>query len=159
MQHLLMMDESTLIWYSGKEEKQLKFSQVLRIIPGQRTAIFQRYPRPEKEYQSFSLICNDRTLDMICNDKDEAEVWFVGLKALTSRGNFRKWRNDTANGSVSSGSPHGLLQRRSPSVVPFVSRTCLEILEYPDKLGLPLEYERMPQNPLAFTTMEERPPF
>lgn len=30
-------DESVLIWYSGKKEKQLKLSQVTRIIPGQRT--------------------------------------------------------------------------------------------------------------------------
>lgn len=28
-------------------------------------AIFQRYPRPEKEYQSFSLIFNDRSLDLV----------------------------------------------------------------------------------------------
>ncbi|KAK1258524.1 hypothetical protein QJS04_geneDACA014853 [Acorus gramineus] len=88
-------DESTLIWYSGKEEKQLKISHVSRIIPGQRTAIFQRYPRPEKEYQSFSLIYNDRSLDLICKDKDEAEVWFVGLKALICRGNNRKWRTES----------------------------------------------------------------
>ncbi|OWM75950.1 hypothetical protein CDL15_Pgr009595 [Punica granatum] len=60
----LSNDESSLIWYSGKEEKQIKLSQVSRIIPGQRTAIFQRYPRPEKEYQSFSLICSDRSLDL-----------------------------------------------------------------------------------------------
>jgi hypothetical protein len=27
--------------------------------------IFQRYPRPAKEYQSFSLIYNDRSLDLV----------------------------------------------------------------------------------------------
>lgn len=90
----LSNDESVLIWYSGKEEKQLKLSQVSRIIPGQRTAIFQRYPRPEKEYQSFSLIYNDRSLDLICKDKDEAEVWFVGLKALIPNSGWHKWRNE-----------------------------------------------------------------
>ncbi|AAG12805.1 myosin heavy chain ATM2, putative; 63632-64856 [Arabidopsis thaliana] len=31
-------DESALVWYSGKEEKQIKLSQVLRIVPGQRTS-------------------------------------------------------------------------------------------------------------------------
>jgi hypothetical protein len=102
-------------------------------------AVFQRYPRPEKEYQSFSLIhSNDeRSLDLvsflsllintgflklhgflwrllllrflwrsftdsvptlppfhvqICKDKDEAEVWFVGLKALVSRAQLQKPR-------------------------------------------------------------------
>lgn len=28
-------------------------------------AIFQRYPRPDKEYQSFSLIYSDRSLDLV----------------------------------------------------------------------------------------------
>ncbi|MCD7458380.1 hypothetical protein HAX54_038044 [Datura stramonium] len=58
-------DESALIWFSGNEEKHLKLSHVSRIISGQRTPIFQRQPRPEKEYQSFSLIYNDRSLDLI----------------------------------------------------------------------------------------------
>ncbi|KAK8627772.1 hypothetical protein V6N13_135374 [Hibiscus sabdariffa] len=97
----LSSDESKLIWYSGKKEKHIKLSEVRRIIPGQRTAIFQRYPRPEKEYQSFSLICNDRSLDLICKDTDEAEVWFSGLKALISRGTYKKWRTEVANGNSS----------------------------------------------------------
>ncbi|KAF8378430.1 hypothetical protein HHK36_029769 [Tetracentron sinense] len=112
----LANDESLLIWYSGKEEKQLKLSHVSRIIPGQRTAIFQRYPRPEKEYQSFSLIYNDRSLDLICKDKDEAEVWFVGLKALISRGNYHKWRSERKSASVSLDSPTTDTQRNSPSI-------------------------------------------
>ncbi|KAJ8628589.1 hypothetical protein MRB53_021912 [Persea americana] len=91
----LSNDESILLWHSGKDEKRLKLNQVSRIIPGQRTAIFQRYPRPEKEYQSFSLIYNDRSLDLICKDKDEAEVWFVGLKALVLHGNYRKLRSES----------------------------------------------------------------
>lgn len=116
----LSNDESTLIWYSGKDEKHLKISQVLKIIPGQRTAIFHRYPRPEKEYQSFSLICSDRSLDLICKDKDEAEVWFVGLKALISRGNFSKWRIDIKSDSTSSESPK-TRNRIGPSFeTPFV---------------------------------------
>lgn len=110
----LASDESTLIWYSGKEPKQVKLNQVSKIIPGQRTAIFQRYPRPEKEYQSFSLICSDRSLDLICKDKDEAEVWLVGLKALITRGNFRKWRSDTISETASAESP--LARRNSPSI-------------------------------------------
>ncbi|GFS32266.1 regulator of chromosome condensation (RCC1) family with FYVE zinc finger domain-containing protein [Actinidia rufa] len=108
----LSTDESALIWYYGKEEKQLELCHVTRIIPGQRTAIFQRYPRPEKEYQSFSLIYNDndRSLDLICKDKDEAEVWFVGLKALISRGTYRNLRNEAINEGISLDSP---LSRRT----------------------------------------------
>ncbi|PSS28730.1 Ultraviolet-B receptor like [Actinidia chinensis var. chinensis] len=109
----LSTDESALIWYYGKEEKQLELRHVTRIIPGQRTAIFQRYPRPEKEYQSFSLIYNDRSLDLICKDKDEAEVWFVGLKALISRGTYRNLRNEARNEGISLDSP--LARRTHPS--------------------------------------------
>ncbi|XP_047310627.1 PH, RCC1 and FYVE domains-containing protein 1-like [Impatiens glandulifera] len=81
-------DETTLIWYSRKRERTLKLAAVIKIIPGQRTAVFKRFLRPEKEYLSFSLIYNngDRSLDLICKDNAEAEVWLAGLKALTSPG-------------------------------------------------------------------------
>lgn len=113
----LSNDESVLLWYSGKKEKHLKLNHVSRIVPGQRTAIFQRHPRPEKEYQSFSLIYNDRSLDLICKDKDEAEVWFVGLKAVISRGQNRKWKADTkGDGTASSetNSPRTFTRINSP---------------------------------------------
>ncbi|XP_030483993.2 PH, RCC1 and FYVE domains-containing protein 1 isoform X2 [Cannabis sativa] len=112
-------DETFLIWYSGKEEKHVKLSHVSRIIPGQRTAIFQRYPRPEKEYQSFSLICSDRSLDLICKDKDEAEVWFVGLNALITRDNYRKYKIDATCENGSTDSPNTRTRRSSPSIAPF----------------------------------------
>ncbi|XP_023759417.1 PH, RCC1 and FYVE domains-containing protein 1 isoform X2 [Lactuca sativa] len=49
-------------------------------------AVFRRYLRPEKDYLSFSLVYNNgkRSLDLICKDKVEAEVWIAGLKALIS---------------------------------------------------------------------------
>ncbi|XP_020206059.1 PH, RCC1 and FYVE domains-containing protein 1 isoform X2 [Cajanus cajan] len=117
----LSNDESLLLWYSGKEEKQIKLSTVSRIIPGQRTATFQRYPRPEKEYQSFSLIYNDRSLDLICKDKDEAEIWFVGLKALITRVNSRKWRFESrTDDSLYTESPISSTRRTAtPSITPF----------------------------------------
>ncbi|KAM5562382.1 PH, RCC1 and FYVE domains-containing protein 1 [Rosa sericea] len=84
----LSSDESSLIWISSSGERTLKLASVSRIIPGQRTAVFQRYLRPEKDYLSFSLIYNNgkRSLDLICKDKVEAEVWIAGLKALISSG-------------------------------------------------------------------------
>ncbi|KAI3821486.1 hypothetical protein L1987_09054 [Smallanthus sonchifolius] len=82
----LSHDESSLIWISGSGERNLKLASVSRIIPGQRTAVFRRYLRPEKDYLSFSLIYNNgkRSLDLICKDKVEAEVWIAGLKSLIS---------------------------------------------------------------------------
>ncbi|XP_057415182.1 PH, RCC1 and FYVE domains-containing protein 1 isoform X3 [Lotus japonicus] len=115
----LSNDESLLLWYSGKEEKQLRLSTVSKIIPGQRTATFQRYPRPEKEYQSFSLLYNDRSLDLICKDKDEAEIWFVGLKALVARGTYNKWRFEARPDSLYSESPKSGTRRSPPSITPF----------------------------------------
>ncbi|OMO68128.1 Zinc finger, FYVE-type [Corchorus capsularis] len=84
----LSHDETSLIWVSSNGERSLKLSSVSKIIPGQRTAVFQRYLRPEKDYLSFSLIYNNgkRSLDLICKDKVEAEVWIAGLKALISSG-------------------------------------------------------------------------
>nr|XP_043616330.1 PH, RCC1 and FYVE domains-containing protein 1-like [Erigeron canadensis] len=83
----LSNDETMLIWYVKRKEKQLRLSNVSRIMAGQRTASFQRYPRPDKEYQSFSLIYHNRSLDVICKDKDEADNWFAALRALISRNN------------------------------------------------------------------------
>ncbi|XP_065878029.1 PH, RCC1 and FYVE domains-containing protein 1-like isoform X2 [Euphorbia lathyris] len=95
----LSPDETTLIWISHGDEKVLKLSSVSRIIPGQRTAVFRRYLRPEKDYLSFSLIYNngDRSLDLICKDKVEAEVWLAGLKSLIQRNNRRRARSEISD--------------------------------------------------------------
>ncbi|XP_022973773.1 PH, RCC1 and FYVE domains-containing protein 1-like [Cucurbita maxima] len=121
-------DESVLIWFSGKEEKHLKLSHVSRIISGQRTPIFHRYPRPEKECQSFSLIYNERSLDLICKDKDETEVWFSGLKTLISRIHHRKWRTESRSDGMLSevNSPRTFTRRSSPLHSPFSSNDSLQ---------------------------------
>ncbi|XP_044478884.1 PH, RCC1 and FYVE domains-containing protein 1-like isoform X2 [Mangifera indica] len=142
-------DESVLIWYSGNDEKHLKLSHVSRIISGQRTPIFQRYPRPEKEYQSFSLIYNDRSLDLICKDKDEAEVWFSGLKALISRSHQRKWRTESRSDGIPSeaNSPRTYTRRSSPLNSPFGSNDSLQ-KEGGDHLRLHTPYDSPPKNGL-----------
>ncbi|KAL9455051.1 hypothetical protein AB3S75_010454 [Citrus x aurantiifolia] len=148
----LSNDESVLIWFSGKEEKHLKLSHVSRIISGQRTPIFQRYPRPEKEYQSFSLIYNDRSLDLICKDKDEAEVWFSGLKALISRSHYRKWRTESRSDGIPSeaNSPRTYTRRSSPLNSPFGSNDSLQ-KDGGDHLRLHSPYDSPPKNGLDKT--------
>ncbi|KAE9614860.1 putative chromatin regulator PHD family [Lupinus albus] len=140
----LSNDESILIWFSEREEKHLKLSHVSRIISGQRTPIFQRYPRPEKEYQSFSLIYNDRSLDLICKDKDEAEVWFSGLKALVSGSHHQKWRTESRSDSVPSeaNSPQTYTRKCSPLNSPFGSNDSLQ-KDSEDHLS---PYESPPKN-------------
>ncbi|WOL16050.1 hypothetical protein Cni_G24832 [Canna indica] len=97
----LSNDESSLIWFSSGGERTLKLASVSRIIPGQRTPVFQRYLRPDKDYLSFSLIYNDgkRSLDLICKDKVEAQIWFSGLNSLIStaqdgRSKVDGWKNE-----------------------------------------------------------------
>ncbi|KAF5747997.1 putative Ran GTPase binding protein [Tripterygium wilfordii] len=80
----LSTDEKFLIWYSGKEEKQLRLSSVTEIVIGQKTENFRRQLQPDRENQSFSLIYanGERTLDLICKDKVEADSWLIGLGAV-----------------------------------------------------------------------------
>ncbi|CAJ2639516.1 unnamed protein product [Trifolium pratense] len=111
--------------------------------------IFQRYPRPAKEYQSFSLIYNDRSLDLICKDKDEAEVWFSGLKALISRSHHRKWRTESRSDGFPSevNSPRTYTRRSSPLHSPFDSNESLQ-KDSGDHLRLHSPYESPPENGL-----------
>ncbi|XP_065850462.1 PH, RCC1 and FYVE domains-containing protein 1 [Euphorbia lathyris] len=88
----LSTDEKYLIWYSGEEEKQLRLCSVKKIITGQRTENFQRQLQPDKQHQSFSLIYanGERSLDLICKDKAQADSWFIGLRAVISRSHTSK---------------------------------------------------------------------
>ncbi|KFK32945.1 hypothetical protein AALP_AA6G309800 [Arabis alpina] len=99
----LSNDETSLIWISNGGEKRLKLATVSKIVPGQRTAVFQRYLRPEKDYLSFSLIYSNRkrTLDLICKDKVEAEVWIAGLKALIAGQGGRSKIDGWSDGGLS----------------------------------------------------------
>ncbi|KAK6924991.1 FYVE zinc finger [Dillenia turbinata] len=117
----LTQDETSIIWYADHKEKQLKLSHVSRILPGQRTAIFQRYPRPEKEYQSFSLLYSKRSLDVICKDKEEAEIWLVALRALISGDSYSKWRSESLPDSYSSDIISNSTRRSSSSVASSIS--------------------------------------
>ncbi|KAL0371064.1 UNVERIFIED_CONTAM: PH, RCC1 and FYVE domains-containing protein 1 [Sesamum angustifolium] len=117
----LANDESVLIWFSGKEEKLLKLSHVSRIISGQRT---------------------------ICKDKEEAEVWFSGLKALISRSHQRKWRTESRSDGISSGanSPRTYTRRSSPLHSPFGSGDGVQ--KDGAELRLHSPYESPPKNGL-----------
>ncbi|MBA0864601.1 hypothetical protein Goshw_004534 [Gossypium schwendimanii] len=62
-----LQDETSLIWITSNGERSLKLAAISKIIPGPRTAVFQRYLRPEKDYLSFSLIYNNgkRSHDLV----------------------------------------------------------------------------------------------
>ncbi|KAB1211373.1 Ultraviolet-B receptor UVR8 [Morella rubra] len=109
----LSSDEKYLIWYSGQREKQLKLSSVKEIISGQ--VSFRRQLQPEKECQSFSLIYGERSLDVICKDKSQADCWYVGLRAIISRCHHpkplsRSWSRSGVQTCVNS--PAGFFRRK-----------------------------------------------
>jgi len=64
----------------------------------------------------------------ICKDKDEAEVWFSGLKALISRCHQRKWRTESRSDGIPSetNSPRTYTQRNSPLNSPFACEDSLQ---------------------------------
>jgi hypothetical protein len=71
----------------------------------------------------------------ICKDKDEAEVWFVGLKASVAGAQLRKSKfNIKLEGSADAISP-ALTRSSSPSTSPFGStdnlhRVCVNRIQY-----------------------------
>lgn len=85
----LSTDEKSLIWYSGEKEKCLKLNTVSKINLGQKSGNSLRQLQLEKESQSFSLIYQngERSLDLICKDKEQAECWVLGLTSLLSISN------------------------------------------------------------------------
>ncbi|KAB2004271.1 hypothetical protein ES319_D11G186400v1 [Gossypium barbadense] len=118
----LSADEKHLIWYSGQEERQLRLSSVIKIVSGQKTLMqvnFRRQYQPHREQQSLSLIYyanGERSLDLICKDKAQADAWFVGLRAAISRSH--SCRSVTALRNCSRGaqsclsSPAGFIRRK-----------------------------------------------
>ncbi|GFP99371.1 E3 ubiquitin-protein ligase herc2 [Phtheirospermum japonicum] len=144
----LSNDEKTLIWYSGKDQKQIRLSQVSRIIPGQRTKRFQRYPQPEKEYQSFSLIYGKKSLDVICKDKCEAETWFVALRALLSQGNCRKWGSGFKTDATLSDCSSDQTERSSLSILSNSSEDAIHEAKQSHRT-YDLSSERLPQKRLV----------
>lgn len=110
--------------------------------------IFQRYPQPEKEYQSFSLIYSGRSLDLVCKDKDEAEIWFAALQALISRGSTTKLRCNSKNDGFSSDSTYNYSRKSSASNV----SSCSSEIIYKDQVeapNIPVPYENSANNRLA----------
>ncbi|KAK1277637.1 Ultraviolet-B receptor UVR8 [Acorus gramineus] len=83
----------------------------------------------------------------ICKDKDEAEVWFVGLKALISRFHHRNRRTESTSNGVSSeaSSPRTDTRRSSPLSSPFGSGNSLQ-KDGVDPLHLRTPYGSPPKN-------------
>mmetsp|Transcript_12114 Transcript_12114/g.48750 ORF Transcript_12114/g.48750 Transcript_12114/m.48750 type:complete len:602 (+) Transcript_12114:67-1872(+) len=82
-------DLTTLTWTSPKKnsnETSIPMRDVKELKIGQTTAVFAKNPLPEYAQFSFSLIYTAagqvRTLDVVCKDKAEFDVWAIGLRHL-----------------------------------------------------------------------------
>ncbi|XP_052175868.1 PH, RCC1 and FYVE domains-containing protein 1-like isoform X2 [Diospyros lotus] len=78
----------------------------------ERLLLICTYVKGEKESSSLHQFYDV----MICKDKDEAEIWFVALRALTSPGHYQKLSSHARSNSESSDSSSACTGRTSPSV-------------------------------------------
>ncbi|KAL9649455.1 hypothetical protein ABK040_000694 [Willaertia magna] len=84
---VLSIDETQLMWGSPNKqshESVVSLTDVKKICYGQNTAVFQKYKNPDLEGLSFSLLYRDRTLDIVCTDRQEYHVWVQGITYLLS---------------------------------------------------------------------------
>eukprot|EP00898_Chlorokybus_atmophyticus_P008654 jgi/Chlat1/8790/Chrsp90S08135 len=107
----------SLQWVSNasKGARKLDLASVNEIRLGQRTEVFRRHLRPHVDYLSFSLIYDNhtRSLDVVCKDSDELEMWLVGLQALTSD---RSLQRSTSTASTASANLGALTSRSGASM-------------------------------------------
>lgn len=82
-------DLKKLEWESPNKEKietSVIISQINEIIRGQKTKVFEGNPIPEYEAISFSIMYKtgnqERSLDIVCKDRVEYDIWTAGLEAL-----------------------------------------------------------------------------
>lgn len=60
-------------------------NSVTEVRLGQKTKVFASNRMPEHESLSFSLISADRTLDVICKDRDDYICWTTALRSLVGK--------------------------------------------------------------------------
>mmetsp|Transcript_35250 Transcript_35250/g.58918 ORF Transcript_35250/g.58918 Transcript_35250/m.58918 type:complete len:956 (+) Transcript_35250:97-2964(+) len=81
----LSADLQRLEWWSGKKQENMsavELSRVLRLQVGQQTKVFERHRRLDLVATSFSLLYDNRSLDLVCKDKKEFDIWCNGLKYM-----------------------------------------------------------------------------
>lgn len=89
----LSQDLTSLTWQSTKKSAantKVDLKDIKEIVFGQRTEKFRRNNRPDLENLSFSIIYVDakissqsESLDLVCKDEAEFQLWTTALEALT----------------------------------------------------------------------------
>ncbi|XP_031563851.1 ultraviolet-B receptor UVR8-like isoform X2 [Actinia tenebrosa] len=87
----LSEDLTYLQWESRRKGKEsvVYISQMIELIKGQKTKVFESCQIPQYECLSFSVVYkisngSTKTLDIVCKSKVEFEAWTTGLQALQS---------------------------------------------------------------------------
>jgi len=84
-QFQISADFQSITWESPKKSDALvRFTEIVEVVRGQTTKVFQQNPIPAHKELSFSLIYGKekKSLDLVCKDRREFEVWFNGIEAL-----------------------------------------------------------------------------
>lgn len=93
---VLSRDLSHLHWGSPRkqEEKSVLTSQITQLLKGQVSKGFASCPVPQKESISFSVIYKIgrslHSVDIVCLDKQQYDVWTVGIQGLIDGFNDKK---------------------------------------------------------------------
>eukprot|EP01088_Endostelium_zonatum_P020096 TRINITY_DN7243_c0_g1_i1.p1 TRINITY_DN7243_c0_g1~~TRINITY_DN7243_c0_g1_i1.p1 ORF type:complete len:631 (+),score=137.51 TRINITY_DN7243_c0_g1_i1:27-1919(+) len=120
----LSEDYKILKWTSPKKDfssTSVRIADVKEMRLGQKTVAFKKTKRPELEHLSFSLIYSsnqEKTLDVVCKDKKELELWVTGLKTLitdpSSSNNTNNIINSSNNNNNSSSLSNSASNPKSP---------------------------------------------
>lgn len=81
----LTSDLKFLIWYTSAKSQtksSVPLQRITEIRIGQTTPNFEKYPIPMLNHLSFSILYDDKTLDLTCRDEREFDFWVAGCKAL-----------------------------------------------------------------------------
>mmetsp|Transcript_15847 Transcript_15847/g.40533 ORF Transcript_15847/g.40533 Transcript_15847/m.40533 type:complete len:695 (+) Transcript_15847:1646-3730(+) len=81
----LTEDLTYLFWTSPKKkgmESSVPLESVKELVVGQSTASFKTQKLSSHAHVSFSLLYNKRSLDLVCKDKNEFDIWVTGLRCL-----------------------------------------------------------------------------
>lgn len=84
---LLNLWSSLLLLHMQGKVRNIALFNVTKMQQGQTTEVFRRYPLPEFDQLSFSLIYKEkngktRSLDVICRNMMEFEFWYWGLQLV-----------------------------------------------------------------------------
>jgi len=97
-------DLTKLTWTSPKKkshESSVLVSEIKELRLGQNTKTFRKNRKPEYEKLAFSLLYHQKTLDIVCKDKKEFDIWVTGIRSLSTE--YEQIKEQAQNGGAENG--------------------------------------------------------